>query len=218
MPQPSRVRRRCSKPVQIGRRLVGRDDDLLSLLNQIIESMEEFFLRIVLADQELQVVDHQHVDAAEVLLELHRRLAADGGDEAVHELLGRHVGDRDRVAGAVRQFPGDGVHQVGLAQADAAIQEQRIEAGAGRTFGHAARAGVGKLVRLADDETFEREARIERRGEIRTRFDALVLPPGRRWPRQPMVARTGSRARQAWPPLQSVPVRCVPSRFWSRRR
>ncbi len=80
---------------EIGGRLVGRDHDLLAGIDQRIEGMEELFLRVVLADQELQVVDHQHVDAAQVVLELDRGLVADRGDEVVHEFFGRHVGDRN---------------------------------------------------------------------------------------------------------------------------
>ena len=141
--------------------------------------MEKFFLRVVLADQELQVIDHQHIDAAKLFLELHRRLAADCGDEAIHEFFGRHVSDRDRLRAVLApQFPGDGMHQVGLAQADAAVQEQRIEADARRLFGDAARAGIGKLIGLADDEVIEREPRIEHR-----QFGSGLAILGRRAPR-----------------------------------
>ncbi len=86
------------EPGQVGGRLVGGDDDLLAGIDQRVEGVEELLLRIVLADQELQVVDHQHVDRAQLVLELDRLLRADRGDEAVHELLGRHVGDRDGAA------------------------------------------------------------------------------------------------------------------------
>ena len=50
--------------------------------------MKKFLLRIVFANKELQIVNHQDVDTAEVFLELHGRLAADRGDEPVHKLLG----------------------------------------------------------------------------------------------------------------------------------
>ncbi len=56
------------------------------------------------------------------------------------------------------------MHQVGLAEADAAIEEQRVERDA-RRLGDAARRGVGELVRLADDETLEGEAAVERRAQ-----------------------------------------------------
>ncbi len=54
------------------------------------------------------------------------------------------------------------MHQVGLAQADTAIEEQRVE-GDRAAFGNPARGGMGQLVGLADDEAVEGEARIERR-------------------------------------------------------
>src|SRR5437764_119246 len=45
-------------------RAVGRDDDLLVDLVKRIEGMEELFLGPVLAGEELNVVDQQHVDRA----------------------------------------------------------------------------------------------------------------------------------------------------------
>src|SRR3546814_2020048 len=60
---------------------------------------------------------------------------------------------------------GDRVHQVGLAKADAAVQEQRI-VGHGLRLGDAPGGGKGKLVRLADDEILKGEARVERRADV----------------------------------------------------
>ena len=85
---------------------------------------------------------------------------AQGLHEAVHELFGRQV-KHAQIGLAGLQFMRDGVHQVGLAEADAAIQEQRVEADRA-AFGHAAGGGMGQFVRLADDETVEGEARIQR--------------------------------------------------------
>ena len=56
----------------------------------------------------------------------------------------------------------DGVHQVGLAEADTAVKKQRVEADRA-AFGHAAGGGMGKLVRFADDEAVECEAGVQRR-------------------------------------------------------
>ena len=53
------------------------------------------------------------------------------------------------------------MHQMRLAKADAAVEEQRIEAGAGWLLGDAPRAGVSEFIRLADDECIERETRID---------------------------------------------------------
>ena len=68
------------------------------------------------------------------------------------------------------------MHQMGLAEPDAAIEEQRIEAGARRLLGDPASAGIGEFVRLADHESIECEARIDRQ------IGPLVCPlldPGR---------------------------------------
>ncbi len=68
---------------------------------------------------------------------------------------------------ALLHLPGDRVHQVGLAQADAAVEEQRVEgdlAALGDALGHPAGRGVGELIRLADDEVLEGAAPVDRRG------------------------------------------------------
>ena len=54
-----------------------------------------------------------------------------------------------------------------LAEPDAAIKEERVEAGGGRRFGNAARAGIGEFVRLADHEGIESETLVERGCNLR---------------------------------------------------
>ncbi len=54
----------------------------------------------------------------------------------------------------------DRVHQVGLAQTDAAVEKERI-VGHGRRLGHRLRGGVGEPVRISDDEIVEGVARVE---------------------------------------------------------
>ena len=85
-----------------------------------------------------------------------------------------------RLGIALADRPGDGVHQVGLAQADAAIEEQRVEARAGRAFRHAAGAGMGEFVRLADDEGVEGEARLQRHDPVGARLGRAELGRARR--------------------------------------
>ena len=81
-----------------------------------------------------------------------------------------------------------------LAQADTAVEEQRVEAGEGRPLRHAARAGVRELVRLADDEGVEGEPAFQRRHPVGAR---LVGDDGGR-------ARLGRAGRQA---LRQAPFR-----------
>jgi hypothetical protein len=52
------------------------------------------------------------------------------------------------------------VHQVGLAEADTAIKEKRIECHR-PAFGNAACCGMGQFVRFADNESIKRKARIK---------------------------------------------------------
>ena len=66
--------------------------------------------------------------------------------------------------------PGDGVHQMRLAQAHAAIEEERIEARKGRPLRHPARAGMGEFVGLADHEGVEGETPLKRRHPVGARF------------------------------------------------
>ncbi len=117
--------------------------------------------------QELQVVDHQHVDSPHRFLERKRGLGAQRRDEAVHEPLGGEI-EHFAIA-AVVAGPGDRLQQMGFAEPDGGmdierIEHQRLAAAAGR---HLFGRGMGKRVGAADDEAFESEARIERRAAER---------------------------------------------------
>ena len=149
---------------QIGRRLVRRHHDLPVVADQIVESMEEFFLGVFLAVDELDIVDHQHVDRPELLLERHRVLETQRADELVHELLGRQV-HHAAVGMPLADVPADGMHQVRLAEPDPSVEEEGV-VGGGRRLRHPAGRRVGELVGLAHDEVPEDETRIERTPDI----------------------------------------------------
>jgi hypothetical protein len=149
--------------LQVRRRLVRRDHDLAALVDEGVEGVEELLLGGLLAADELDVVDQHDVDRAKLLLEVDGGLFAERADEAVHELLRRHVDHRARGL-ALADVPGDGVHQMGLAQPDAAVQEQRVERHRGR-LGDAPGGGVGELVGFADHETIELVAVIQGRAQ-----------------------------------------------------
>ena len=145
--------------LEVGRRLVRRHDHLAAVLDQRVEGVEELLLRRILAADELNVVDHQHVDGPELLLEGHGVAESQRLHEAVHKLLGRQIDD---VAARVllADMPGDGMHQMRLAEPDAAIEKQRVE-GDGCRFCRAARHGERQFVRLADDKIRECVTRVE---------------------------------------------------------
>ena len=141
-------------------------------VDQRVEGVKKLLLGRILAADELDVVDHQHVDRAEELLEGHHVLVAKGANELVHEFLGREIDDL--ALGVARaDVPGDGVHQVGLAKPDTAVNEQRIE-GHGLGIGGPPGRGVSQLVGLADNEIVEREPWIERPADLdRAGADAI---------------------------------------------
>ena len=156
---------------QVGRAAVRGDHDLSPTVDQGVESVEELLLGGLLTPDELDVVDHQHVGRAEQLLEPQGVPAAQRLDELIHELLGGQVHHLARGVLAA-DLPGDGVHQVGLAEPDAAVKEQRVERRDGQ-LGDALGRREGELVRLADDEVLERAARIKRGADLRVGGDAF---------------------------------------------
>ena len=78
-----------------------------------------------LPGQELDVVHEQHVHRAVALAELEDPVVLDRVDHLVHEPLARDVGEAV-VAVVVEDVVPDRVHQVRLAQAHAAVDEQRV--------------------------------------------------------------------------------------------
>jgi hypothetical protein len=118
---------------------------------QLVESMEEALLGLLLAADELDVVYQQDINIAELAAELFGAPPPDGADELVGELLGADVEGAEVVgAGGVV----DGVQQVGLAQPHPAVEEEGVIALTG-VFGGAQRGGVGQAVAVADDEGVE---------------------------------------------------------------
>ena len=72
---------------------VAGQDDLFVGLVQGVERMEELFLGPFFPGQELNVVDHQHVDVPVALAEVRHLVVPDRVDHFVRELLRRQVGD-----------------------------------------------------------------------------------------------------------------------------
>ena len=146
--------------VELLRVLVARDDDLLARLVEGVERVEELFLRLRLAREEVDVVDEEQVALLAVArAEVVHLLVLQRLDELVHEALGADVDDaraRPLLADAVR----DGVDQVRLAEAGAAADEERVVPAPADARGRH-RRGVGELVGRPDDEVRERVLRVE---------------------------------------------------------
>ena len=134
-------------------RAVARDHDLLLRIVQGIEDVEELLLRAVLAGDELDVVHEQDVDGAVLLAEGGQSVEADGVDHLVDEAVRGDV-DEVQVPVAGLDVVADGMHEVRLAEAHPAVEEQRVVGLAG-DLGHRPRGGVGELVGGAHHEALE---------------------------------------------------------------
>ncbi len=110
------------------RRAVGGDHQPFARRHELVDRVEEFLLRRILAADELEIVDHQQVDAAQPPLEAVRVLGAQGLDEFEHEALRRHV-DRRGARIAVEEGMADRMHQVRLALAGARMEIERLNCG-----------------------------------------------------------------------------------------
>ena len=95
-----------------------------------IERVEELLLRLLAALQGLDVVDQEDVRAAVAVLERADAAVAQGVDELVGERLDRDVGERELGVVGRDEVP-DRVQEVGLAEAEPAVDEEGV-VGAGR--------------------------------------------------------------------------------------
>ena len=163
-PHSKRLRSRSSNFRQLFGRAVAGDHDLLHGLVQRVEGVEELFLGAFLLGQELDVVHQQHVHVAELVAEADHLVVAQRVDHLVGELLAGDVAD-GRLGLPALDLVADGLHQVGLAHADAAVEEERV-VGLGRTLRHRLAGGVGELVAAADHEGVKGVARIQLRGAV----------------------------------------------------
>ena len=152
---------------------VAREDDLLAVLVDGVEGVEELLLGPLLVGDELDVIDEQQVDLAVARPEVVDAALLDAGDEVVGELLAGGVDDPlARVA--LHHGVADRVHQVGLAEADAAVQEERVVGLAG-TLGDRQAGGMREAVGRADDEGAEGVAGVEVDAAALGRADAARL-------------------------------------------
>ena len=116
--------------------------------------MEELFLGLFTAADEVHVVDEQQIGLAVLAAEEVRGPLVDGRDQIVHELFG---GDIDDAGGgiALEDVVGDALHQMGLSEAGGTVDEERI---VGRTglLRDRRRRRRRELIGLTDDEIVER--------------------------------------------------------------
>ena len=148
---------------------VAGENDLLPAFKQRVEGMEELFLRALFLGKELNIVNQQRIDRTVITLEVVDGVHLQRLDHIGDETLGMQIHDSgSRIL--LQQMVTNRVHQVGLAQANAPIKEQRVIAMLG-IVRNLPGSGAGKLVRLALDEVLEGKTAVEQTG---------VLDQGRR--------------------------------------
>ena len=140
-------------------RLVAGENDLFAAFEERIEGVEELLLRALFAGEELDVVDEQDVGLAVPATEFDQGIRLNGIDELVGEGLAAHVSHLGPAAQG-GQMMADGLEEVGLAETDPAVDEERV-VGAGRGFGHGQGSGVGEFTVGSDHERIEHVVRVE---------------------------------------------------------
>ena len=124
-----------------------------------VEGVEELFLDLLLADEELDVVHQQNVRLAVALLEHVLPAVTDRVDEVVGELFGRDVLDLETRLHVERVVP-DRMKQVCFAKAGLAVDEQWVVR-IGRRLGDGERGGTREAVRATCHECGKRVAGVE---------------------------------------------------------
>ena len=156
----------------IARHAVGGQDDLTLVFVEGVEGVEKFLLRRVLAGDKLNVVDQKQVGVAVFVAELEVFAGTHRFNKFVGELVALDV--NDVVFGVLLlDAVGDGIEQVGLAEAGLAVEKQGV-IDRGALLRDGLRGGKRVLVGRADDEGVEGELRVKFR-EIAARAVARIL-------------------------------------------
>ena len=152
-----------SEPLlQVGdvlRHLVRGEHHLPTQLVQCVEGVEELLLRALASREQLHVVEDEHVDTTEALLELAHAIMAERADQVVDEGLRRQVADLQRGL-LLLDLMADGVGEMRLAESDAAVDEERVVVVAGLARDRLG-GGVRELVGRPDDEVRERVLAVQ---------------------------------------------------------
>src|SRR2546423_12241848 len=124
-----------------------------------VERVKEFLLRPLLAPKKLDIIDEQKIGLAIALSEFDEITVLDRIDELVDELFTREV-DHLHVFSFRPHILPDGLHQMGFAQANAAVNEQWIVR-ARRRLRDGKTGGMRDFIVRADDERLECVPRIQ---------------------------------------------------------
>ena len=131
---------------------------------QRIEGVEELLLGALFLRQELNVVHQQHVHIAELIAEADHLVIAQRVDHLVSKFLAGEIANGGLRLAAL-YLMSNGLHQVGLAHSNAAVEEQRV-VGLGGTLCYRLGGSVRELIAGADHESLEGVAGIQQRSAI----------------------------------------------------
>jgi len=146
--------------LHFNRRLVRRQHDLLSGLVQVVEDVEEHVLRLLLATEELHIIDDEHIHHLVKVAEVVDRVVSNGVNELVREALRAHV-QHCLVRLTVLDLQPNCVREVRLAQSNTAVDEEGVEGGSARLVGHGKTGASCKSVALAFNKVLEGVVGVE---------------------------------------------------------
>ena len=147
------------KPGDVFGGTVARDDNLLVRVVERVKRVEKLLLGCLLLGDEVDVVHEEDIDGPVAAPEFRGRFGLDRGDELVGETLAGNVDDPLVGPPSVNRLA-DGVHEMGLPQSHAAVDEERVIR-LRRRFGHRQRGCVGEPVALPDDKPVERQLQVQ---------------------------------------------------------
>ena len=87
--------------------------------------MEKFFLGCLLSRDELNIIDHEHVNIAILLTQRQGLVVTNRVDDFVCEFLRRDIAQPNTPVVRLDAVP-NGLHQVSFAEPDAAVNEQWV--------------------------------------------------------------------------------------------
>ena len=161
------------QPQHLLGRPVGGEHDLSACFVQGVEGVEHLLLGGLAAGDELHVVHEEYVRRAVLLPKFGVAPLTDGLDELVGEGVALNIDD-PVVRVVLVDLVGDGVQQVGLAQAGLAVDEQGV-VGLGGPLGHRLGRRVGEFVGRAHHEPLKGVLLGARQKDIVGFFLAEVL-------------------------------------------
>ncbi len=121
---------------------------------KLVKGVKELFLRSLLTGNDLNIIDQQHIGCPIVAVEHGHPVQLDGRNHFVHKALAGGV-HHVQAGIVVQQAAADGVHQVRLADADAAVNKKRVIAARGHLC-HCLSSRMRQLVGRADDVGIKR--------------------------------------------------------------